>query len=164
MAATILVEDGSIVSGANSYVTTTELATFADERGVTISAAETEDLLIKAMDYLENQNFKGLKVQRTQPLEWPRTDVRIDDVYWVNSDEIPQELKNAQMQIALSIDAGYSPHRVLTRRVKREKVDELEIEYADGAGTLDRDPKVNMWLRKLIRGGSGGLYVEKYSG
>ena len=161
MAATIIVETGAVVTGANSYVTTAELDTFADERGVSINASEKEDLLIKAMDYLESLNYKGVKINSTQPLEWPRSSVIIDEIYWVDADEIPQELKNAQMQIALSIDGGYSPHRINPRRVKRRKVDELEIEYADGTGSLATDPKLNIWLRKLVRGGLGVFNVVK---
>lgn len=161
MVATIVVETGAIVTGANSYVTTTELETYADERGVSITASEKEDLLIKAMDYLESLDYKGIKIRKTQPLEWPRSHVIIDEVYWIDADEIPQELKNAQMQIALSIDGGHSPHRINPRRVKRRKVDELEIEYADGTGPLATDPKLNIWLRKLVRGGLGVFNVVK---
>ena len=160
MAATIIIENGTVVSGANSYVTTSELSTYADERGVSISAAEPEDLLIKAMDYLESLNFKGVKYTRNQALQWPRADVYIDG-YYVNADTIPIELKEAEMQIALSIDAGYSPDAIIDRKTKREKVDELEIEYTDGSASNPIDPKINRKLKKLLKSGPGIFEVVK---
>ena len=81
-----------------------ELTDYADERGVSISAAESEDLLIKAMDYSESLNFKGVK---NQELQWPLADVEIDG-YYVNDDTIPIELKEAEVQIALSIEIEYT--------------------------------------------------------
>lgn len=157
---TIVVEDGSTVSGANSYVTTAELETFASNRGKTL-VADPGELLILAMDFLEQQNFKGCKKASDQSLQWPRTDVCIDS-YYFDIDKIPTELKNAQMQIALAIDEGNSPDAVIDRKVKREKVDTLEVEYADGSASRSIDPKINRFLKKLVRGGVGALEVVKH--
>ena len=45
----------TITVGENSYVTETELSTYATDRGVTISG-DTSVLLIKAMDFIESRD------------------------------------------------------------------------------------------------------------
>jgi hypothetical protein len=158
--ATITVEDGTVVSGANSYVTTAELDAFAAERAVDSFTGDQSELLIQAMDYLESLDYIGLKYSRDQALQWPRSDVYIDG-YYIAATTIPTELKNAQMQIAMSIDAGNGPNDVIPRRVKRQEVDVLEVEYADNAPAQDVDPKVHLWLKKLIKGGAYGFKAIK---
>ena len=79
---TLIVEDGSIVENANSYVSVDDARTFASLRGVTLPAsdAEVEVLLIKATDFIEAQRlrFQGSKVNQDQALQWPRTGVYVD--------------------------------------------------------------------------------------
>lgn len=150
----IVVEDGSIVTGANSYVSEAELATYEADRGLTISG-DPLALLIQAMDYLETLYYIGTKKTSDQPLQWPRTSVYIDG-YLFAPDAIPQELKNAQMALAVSIDAGTDPMATLERATKREKADVLEVEYMDNASSVAIITSVNRLLRKLLAGGTGG--------
>jgi hypothetical protein len=159
---TIIVEDGTIVAGANSYVTEAELTAYATARGVTLTAG-TEQLLIESMDYIESQSFIGTKKTADQPLQWPREGVYIDG-YYVESDVIPNDLKTAQLATATAIDQGNGPQNVLSAAVKREKVDVIEVEYQDGAMSGTIDPKINASLKKLISGG-GNIYnfnVSRY--
>lgn len=150
----IVVEDGSIVSGANSYASEAELTAYATARGVTLTAG-TEELLLKAMDYLETLEYVGTKSTADQPLQWPRTGVYIDG-YALSDDAIPQELKNAEMALAISIDSGVDPMATLERATKREKADVLEVEYMDNASSVAIITSVNRLLRKLLAGGTGG--------
>jgi len=154
--ATITVEDGSIVSGANSYVSEVELTTYATDRGVTLTGS-TDELLIKAMDYLDQQNFIGTKKTDAQPLQWPRSFVWIDG-YSVDSDEIPTLLKNVQTVIAVEIDAGYDPLLAIPRKVKREKVASLEVEYADGSASKTITPTISNVLKKLVARSSTSVF------
>lgn len=155
---TIIVEDGSNVANANSYVTTAELDAFASARNVNIPSPDREFHLIGAMDYFEQLSFIGIKANKTQALQWPRVSAYIDG-YPVNGDEIPKEVKNAQMQIALSIHLGYSPTAVIEPAVKREKVGDLEVEYADTAAPNPIDPKISAAIRKLVDGGQGRSFT-----
>ena len=150
----IVVEDGTIVAGANSYVSEAELTTYATDRGITLSGG-TEALLLKAMDYLETLDFIGDKSTADQPLQWPRTDVYIDG-YYVDAETIPQDLKNAEMALAISIDGGADPMATIERATKREKADVLEVEYMDNASTVAIITSVNRLLRKLLKMGTGG--------
>ena len=100
----LIIEDGTGVANANSYATDAELKAYANLRGKSVPATqpERESLLILAMDYIESyrKQFKGIKTDYTQSLQWPRVDAYIDG-YQVDSASIPQELKNAQMEAAL---------------------------------------------------------------
>ena len=69
--ATIVVETGAGLTNSNSYVSESDLATYAADRGVTISGTAAV-LLIQAMDYLESKNFNGTKSHITQATQWPR--------------------------------------------------------------------------------------------
>lgn len=153
----IVVEDGSIVAGANSYVTVAELQAYATARGVTIDG-QAEKHLTQAMDYIENLIFKGYKKTQDQPLQWPRMDVFIDGYLW-RSDEIPNELKNGLMQCAIAIHEGNDPLQDAPRAVQRQKVDVIEVEYAPGASSVVINKKIMHMLKKLLVGGNGGNVV-----
>lgn len=150
----LIVEDGSIVTGANSYVSTTDLTTYATARGVTLVADE-EQLLIKAMDYIESLRFKGVKRTQDQALQWPRINVVIDN-YTFDSDAIPQELINGQCEVAIAIDQDLDPLANIERSTKKEKVGPLEVEYSDSAASYTINRKIMNALWKLITGGSRG--------
>lgn len=166
----IIVEDGTIVSGANSYVAHTDLADYATLRGVTLSAVQAtrEVLLIKAMDWLGQyaNRWKGVRTDDDQALEWPRANVILyDSGPYLDQNTIPAELKNLQMTVALAaIDVTLLPTHDITRQgpIVREKVDVLEIEYAN-TGKVMRLPAVTSteaYLGVLLRG-AGRLTVVR---
>jgi hypothetical protein len=152
--ATIIVEDGSNVSGANSYITEAELATYAADRGITL-VGDPNQLIVLSMDYIESLKYKGVKFSEEQPLQWPRYNVIVDG-YYVDSDEIPKELVQGQLATAIAIDQGNGPLNVIERTTKREKVDVLEIEYSDSSTSKSIDPNISNSLQKLLKAGSGG--------
>ena len=152
--ATIVVEDGTVVAGANSYVTEAELTTYAADRGITLTAA-TVVLLIKAMDYIESLAFIGDKHKESQPLQWPRDEVYIDR-YYIERETIPKELKNGVYTAALAIDAELDPLRIIERATKREKVDVIEVEYMDSAASQTIVRTISAALYKILRLGGHG--------
>lgn len=113
----LTIEDGSIVQGADSYVSASDLKLYARARGVSFgnrSNQELEVLLIKAMDYLEGKRdkYKGRIASSIQFLQWPRqnvTDVKYKgDIFPAN--EIPRELIYAQMALAIeAMDIDLQP-------------------------------------------------------
>ena len=153
--ATIVVEDGTIVSGANSYVSEADLTTYATDRGVTLSTS-TAVLLILAMDYVESLDFIGYQYTEDQALSWPRTEAKKDGIYWYDSNEIPQKLIDGLCEVALAIDAGNSPADNLERATKREKVGDLEVEYMDSANSSVIVRKINNKLKDLLVNGLAG--------
>ena len=129
---TIIVENGSVVAGANSYIDDAYLLAFALMMGITLPATEAErnPLVFKAMDKVESfrKRFKGYKTTSTQLTQWPRQDVYIDDMIF-ESNLIPTELKKSQAQYAIdAIDKALFESNDGTN-VKKEKLDVLEVEY-----------------------------------
>ena len=154
----ITVETGAIVANANSYVSTADFTTYATARGITLTSG-AETLLIQAMDYIESLSYIGTKYTAAQGLQWPRSNVYIDG-YLFDYDDIPQELINAQMQVAMAIDVGDGPLVTIDRATKRERVGEVEVEYTDGASSVATVRTINAMLWKLLSN-SGGFRVIK---
>lgn len=134
---TIIVEDGSIVAGANSYVTVADLISHATARGITLglNAPAIEALLIKAMDYFESFDgrFKGDRTERDQPLSWPRKGAVVEGWEWGET-EIPRQVLNAQLALCLEIFAGDDPANPPAAElpVVRERVEgAVEVEYVN---------------------------------
>ena len=149
----LIIEDGTGKATSQSYASEAELASYAAARGVTVTGTDTQ-LLIKAMDYVEQQTFKGTKNTDEQALQWPRYNVYID-TYCIESGSIPQLLKEAQMELALSIDGGLNPLTSEGRATKREKVDVIEVEYMDGARNVDYPTAFWNKIAKLLANGGG---------
>lgn len=158
---TVIVEDGTVVTGANSYVSESDLSAYALARGITISG-DTTTLLIKAMDYIESLTFIGDRLTFSQPLQWPRVNVMIDGWYR-NGNEIPVYLKNGQCAVALAIDAGNGPLEDLTPQIKSMGIaGGPSIEYMQGTNTLTIVRTIGATLRKIIIGGvNGSINVSK---
>jgi len=152
--ATIIVENGTVVAGANSYVSEADLTAYASDRGLTLTAA-TDVLIIKAMDYIESLSFIGDKHKESQPLQWPRDEVYIDR-YYIERETIPKELKNGVYTAALAIDAELDPLRIIERATKREKVDVIEVEYMDSAASQTIVRTISAALYKILRPGGHG--------
>lgn len=155
-------ETGSGSSSANSYVSAADLDTYASDRGKTISGTQA-DLLIQAMDYIEQQPFKGIKGSETQSLLWPRYGVYING-YYVDNDEIPQLLIDALCEVAIGIDGGVNPLANVTRETKSEKVGPITVQYMDGARDSTYLAAAESKLSKLLIHGSGGFIATANRG
>ena len=148
---TLVVEDGSKVTGANTYITLAEFKAWADARGVNYSSdGHVTENILRAMDYIEELMFIGVKETRDQALQWPRVDVVIDG-YALDVGEIPKELKNAAYELVKAIIDGDNKLNPVERQVTKEKVDSLEVTYKSNAGMQRHTPAVTRALRKLIR-------------
>lgn len=98
----LIIEDGTGVVDANSYVTLEQLATYATARGVELPATEPEQevLLYNAIAYMESLAYKGFRYTAEQSLSWPREGVIIDG--WLyGSEDLPRNLLQAQMVLAV---------------------------------------------------------------
>ena len=67
----LVVEDGSVVSGANSYITLADYRAWANARGISASDSDTvlERYVLRAMDYFEQLVFIGNKANENQLLQ-----------------------------------------------------------------------------------------------
>jgi len=106
--ATIILEDGTGVSNANSYVTLAESETYFAAKGE-LGWAGTDDFknqnLINAttaLDALYGQRFISFMADElNQALLWPRDDTYDLNQRRIEEGTIPNSLKNAQMEMAL---------------------------------------------------------------
>jgi len=147
--AAIVVEDGTGLATSNSYVSNTEINAYVADRGFT-AVTSPETLAHIAMDWLEQQNFKGDKNTDAQALQWPRANVDIDG-YTVLTTTIPQLLKDAQIELVIAISAGTSPLANLERETKIEKVDVIEVEYMTSSRSQTYLQAVEFKLKKLLK-------------
>lgn len=147
----IIVEDGTVVATANSYITLDEFQAWADARGVDYGTDYTlSQQLFRAHDYFESLSFKGVKHTEDQTMQWPRDDVYIDG-YAVESDEIPKEVKTAIYElIKLEID-GDSKLAPSEREVTSEQIDSIKITYKDNTGMKRTTPALTQALKKLVK-------------
>lgn len=153
----LIVETGEVVASAESYVTASELAAYALKRGESLPAdtAGQEQLLIKAMDYLEGREneFQGTRVTAEQVLSWPRMGVVLNG-FEAASYEIPQALKNVQMQLAIEAHQTSLTTNSDGREVLAEEVPGvIKTTYAE-SGKPDKQPrfeKVETLLKPLKR-------------
>jgi hypothetical protein len=149
------VEDGSGVTGANSYVTVAEAATYHLDRGNAAWAGAASDTvrqgaLVRATDYIEQtygDDWKGEPVATDQALSWPRC-----GLCGVDTDEIPDRLKQAVCLLALeALSADLNP--VLDRAIKRERVEgAVETEFMDSAKPGKARPAISGLLCPYLFG------------
>jgi hypothetical protein len=159
----LIVEDGTGVSSANSYITVAEAREFADLRNLLLptSDAELEVLIIKAFDYLEAFDYIGAEANPPQDASFPRKNLYIQGVLFSDS-QIPYKLKQAQCQLSYEAQSVELQPTGDGREVLKEKVDVVEVEYAEKGISVARPTftKVNGFLRDLVKGGSGFLSLS----
>ena len=126
----LVVEDGSIVSGANSYVSSTQARAYLDLRGILTEL--TDGVLVRGADYINSfrSRFKGNKLTAiSSNMQFPRSNVVIDG-YDLPPDQIPQAIVDAQIQTALEMVANRDPlATIIERPVRKQKLGPLEVEY-----------------------------------
>lgn len=106
---TLIVEDGSGVENANTYIDEAYLTTYASDRGLSVptTTQAQQQAIIAAMDYLTyfTDQWAGTRTADAQALPWPRESVYIDNVEQA-SDAIPEDLKKAQAQLVVEKNRG----------------------------------------------------------
>lgn len=152
----ITAEDGSIITGANSYATVACLESYAESMGE-ILVIDADVLIRKSAMYVESLNHKGFKLTKDQSMQYPRSGVVIDG-FAVLTTEIPTLLISLQCEVAIAINAGNDPLSTIDRVVKREKVGPIEIEYADNAAPFAYNRRITALERQLVGGVDGGTF------
>jgi hypothetical protein len=170
---TLIVENGSGLANAESYVSVNDAAAYAAARGLTFPAspaAKAEQALRRATAWLDGRyrsRFLGQRKNgRDQALEWPRINACDRDGNELAPGEIPVEIVNATIEAAvreMASPGGLSPDVTPGKVKKRAKVDTIEVEYAVGTGTAyDQRPVVGVIdgiLSSLL--GSASPYVAR---
>lgn len=137
---TLTVEDGTIVAGANSFVTEDQIVAYALARGVTLPFATDEQkdavavLGIKAADYLRILPWKGELVDPAQPMPWPRKNLGVTPSFPEN--KVPFNVVEAQLQLTLLVNGGtvLIPVGTGTGFIVKEKIGPIETVYSEKVG------------------------------
>lgn len=157
-------------ASANSYVNVTEVSAYFDDRlnaAIWISADgdDRTRALLTAVKRLERENWLGSRVDSTQALSWPRSDVeKIDspsgsgigygygyfsgELYLTT--EIPQQIKDAQCELALSLLSGYGQSGGST--VKSFSADGFSVSFGETRSETSLPESVLRLIAPLIRG------------
>tara|TARA_R110000823_G_scaffold295316_1_gene414394 strand:- start:7425 stop:8258 length:834 start_codon:yes stop_codon:yes gene_type:complete len=168
----LIIEDGTVVANANSWVTDEEYKAYAKLKGYSIPATQPdrEANLANAYDFINftyEDRLQGWRVTpQTQTGCMPRTNIYAYDVL-VGSTSIPQDFKNAQMLASFSINDGVDINAV------KDTANLAGFSVGSGAysesyqsnsstPTLAQMPAVTKVLKPYTKAGlnGGGLYRE----
>ena len=152
----LVVEDGSGLSTAESYISVADASAHLTALGDTTFAAETtsnqEAALRRATQFMVQRyrsRWKGTRLLRDQALDWPRYGVEVDR-WTVLSTIVPADIANACADLALkALTETLNPD--LERGVKREKVGPLETEYDTYSPQAKRWQAVEQALQPYLR-------------
>ncbi len=157
---TLIVENGTGVTNANSYVSVSDHVAYCAAYGVTVTNSQAEINLRKFMDYIESLNgYKGCKTIKEQVLRFPRKNMYIDGVL-IASNAIPWQLPKAQNEGALCIANGVDKLAVRTIPIKSEKFGPFETTYMDNRETVDTSMRTTLYLQPLLKNDISGIHFK----
>lgn len=171
---TLIVEDGTGKTDANSYVTADYADAYHAAKGNADWAAATTDAkeqaLIRASAFLTNAYvWQGQKVnRRAQALAWPRYGMSDKEGWPVLPQEMPHEVLDACCEIALrelTEPGTMNPDVVEAEKARRLKAGSVEIEYANFQVSPQASRPtlliVNDLIWPFLQSGSGNIVVGK---
>lgn len=161
-------------TSSDSYITRAQYIAYWAALGVDLSGgveADQEADLRRAAQMIDRKfRFAGIQQYQHQALAWPRTTDILVDGWPVDPDTIPQDIRDAQAEVAYQIQQGYDPFPRLTKAaIKRESIGagpvSKSVEYVGGGRETDRVVAVEGLLRPYtIGGGAGGNQIKMVRG
>lgn len=179
----LIVEDGTIIKDANSYVSLDEAETYFSEHGlpdswISASYSQKVSALLYGTRYIDNLGgFLGYPIVGTQSLLWPRVSIGTDfrniavlgavQTFVLGRDNriytgIPQILKEATLEAALT-HLTYAINAVQNSSdvIKSEKVGDIEVSYAVSEKSFP--PVIRKYISKLLSPIRGGSSISTFS-
>jgi hypothetical protein len=172
----IIVENGSVVPGAESYASIADCDKYHSDR-LNAAWAGTDPVkeaaLRRATQYIESRygrRWKGVRTSPGQSLGWPRYSAqRPENEYAVgfgtvglyyDSKSIPKELLMATCECAVRFLSGeMQPDLKRGGSVKSVTVGPINQVFMDNAATTTTYPQVELLLAPLI--GAGGFSLSR---
>jgi hypothetical protein len=173
---TLIVETGSGVTGANTYISLDNFQVHCDDRNRDYSGytdEQQEAALIMAGDYLNSLPWKGVRTGLNNTMQWPRYGTEVGgsswnqlqypsstwvgvldaDGWYLPIDAIPTQVIQAQCESAWLILTGKDMEPSLDRggQIIREKYDVIEFQYAPGAPPTTEFKAVSNRLVGLLK-------------
>jgi hypothetical protein len=156
-------------ASSDSFVTLAAYQAYGAKRGWTLGASDAADEinLTFAKDVLEREYlFAGFKTTETQNLSWPRQTSIYIDGYSLDTDIVPQDIKDAQSEMAFLIQNGATPFAtvavgaVASKKVKAGAV-ETETTYAAGSREVPRYVAVEGLLAPYLMASKGMIGLAR---
>lgn len=163
---TLVVEDGTIVPNANSFVNEDGIVAYALNRGVVLPFTSDPEkdavatLGILAMDYLRVLPWKGEVVDVAQTTPWPRKNI-VTPIWPDNA--IPLAVVEAQYQLALMAKNGVVllPTYSGSGFIIEEKIGPIDTKYSEKVGVtttgLPLFPGISLLLDMWLLADDTGL-------
>lgn len=133
MALTVTVGNAS----ADSYATLAEYQAYVVDVGKAASGTDATDEanLRRAAQYLDRHyTFVGTRQYQTQALAWPRLVNELVKDWPINPDTVPQDIKDAQMEIAHLLQGGLDPFATIKGTIKSAGAGPARVEFLGGSG------------------------------
>lgn len=158
----LVVEDGSGLSNAESYISVENADAYHAAKGNVVwagVASVKEQALRRATAYIDGRyagRWPGYRTRgRLQALAWPRSLVVDGDGEDVPDDEVPAEVAQATCEAAVRALSGplITDRTAEDQRVKRRKIDVIETEFdTSAAGSSARPvyPVIDQLLTGLL--------------
>jgi hypothetical protein len=165
MAIELIVENGSLVENANTFVTQEEAIAYAAQRGVALEEGdELAAWLVRAGDWINAQDsrLKGMQVSLSQAMVYPRAGIFVN-YEELPDNEIPRAVKTAQILVAMAIREGMPVlENVEGPILKSEQIGPLAFVYENSSMELGqaRLTAAEAALRPLVSN-SGGFQTVR---
>ncbi len=167
----LIVEDGSIVPNADSYISLADARTLAANYGWELPAADpdAEIALRNGAGYigLQEAQLCGTRVSADQALSFPRQGITLYGFPFA-ADAIPQQVKIAQVASAVEYGAGSDVRASTDGRLTTEERVEgaVTVRYAENGqtGATIAITKALDALRPLICCGNNGTSFNVFRG
>lgn len=154
--ANLIVEDGTIVPNANTYLTPKILVNYCNDRNLDIPDDEDKltTIIINAMDYLEQfrGSFKGTEIApMVQSLSFPRKNLFVYNNIRLREDKIPDILIKALCVLCVDVYRlnGNLQINVTDYAVKQEVIGPLSTTYAITGKVLPLQPVLTKFMNTI---------------
>ena len=151
----LIIEDGTIVLGANSLASDADLVAYAALRNITLPATEAlrDVLMLAGMSYITSKEsqLKGCRVSPDQTLPYPRHGMCVNG-FPVSSSTIHPNAKISQIELAILANTSGLFVDGQNQNVQREKLGKLEVEYFSGGSWESiRTDSADVYLMPLMK-------------
>jgi len=173
MAVTFVVEDGTGLSNATTYISDSDADQLVEDFGLAwasgASADDKKQNLNAATRYIDARYhvaWQSYRSTEAQALDWPRYGVVDTDGWEIADNVIPAKLKQAVVEVAVyrNNNGNAFPDLDNPGALKREKIKidvlEFEEEYLGGNSGSEVAEKVDALMSDYLSSGGRGANVE----
>ncbi len=170
----LIVEDGSGLSNAESFTSVADASAYHAARGnttwATITTTEMEQALRRATDYMQQayrSRWAGYRFTITQALDWPRSSVPIPDA--INSflaysmlatNVVPTEVKNACAEMAWKAASG-ELYADQSQQVLSEAIGPISVTYDRTSPQKIRYSAIDAMLKPYLNAGGANVSLVR---